>query len=60
MAQYGQIWLSDGLWLGSGGFEGLGAGEGLEGVKGGPKGPIQNSFLLMNWLFGVAKSALYV
>ena len=31
MAQYGQIWLSDGLWLGSGGFEGLGGGGGARG-----------------------------
>ena len=58
MAQYGQIWLSDGLCWGVGVLRGWGAGGGLDGVKGGPKGPIQNSFLLMNWLFGVAKSAL--
>ena len=57
MAKYGLVMVCGG---GVGVLRGWGAGEGLEGVKGGPKGPIQNSFLLMNWLFGVAKSALYV
>ena len=57
MAKYGLVMVCG--W-GVGVLRGWGAGEGLEGVKGGPKGPIQNSFLLMNWLFGMAKSALYM